>query len=148
MGITPRRGRVLRTTACCLLGAAIGAAPIAFSAESTGAQLARGGEAYQHNCTNGCHMPDLRAGAFAPALSGHLFVEHWQGLAVGELYERVRNTMPQQKPHSLDDQTYVDIVAFLLRSNGGDIGQELQSDPDALGNMVIRLDGRQDGHAD
>ena len=41
--------------------------------------------------------------------------------------------MPQQKPHSLSDQMYVDIVAYLLDANGLPPGKtELSPDPEVL----------------
>jgi polar amino acid transport system substrate-binding protein len=47
--------------------------------------------------------------------------------------------MPQDKPASLKDQQYADIVAFLLRSNGYPAGQqELRPDPTALKNVTFK----------
>jgi alcohol dehydrogenase (cytochrome c) len=104
----------------------------------TSAQADRGRSSYQANCSTGCHMTDLSAAARAPALAGDVFLQRWRGQNVYDLLERIRNTMPQQKPHSLDDRVYLNIVAFLLQSNGlpaGDV--ELNGDPRTLRRIVL-----------
>jgi len=102
-------------------------------------QWQRGKTEFETHCTNGCHMPDLTAGAVAPALKGSVFLQHWQGLGANELFERIRSTMPQQKPRSLSDQTYVDILAFVLHENGIGVGTtELQNDVDSLSGVIVK----------
>jgi plastocyanin len=120
------KGQLIVTAAGDATGGS--AAGSAFTAE----QSKRGKLAYESNCT-ACHKPDLTAAERAPALAGEGFLQHWRGLNAGELFERIRNTMPQQKPHSLSDQMYVDIIAYLLDSNGLPPGKsELRADPDVL----------------
>jgi quinohemoprotein ethanol dehydrogenase len=105
----------------------------------TEAQATRGRSSFETNCSSGCHMADLSGGARVPALAGERFLQHWQGSSAAVLLERIRNTMPQQKPHSLSDQVYVDIVAFLLQANGLPPGAlELTGDPAALGTVVLK----------
>jgi PQQ-dependent dehydrogenase (methanol/ethanol family) len=79
-------------------------------------QAARGKIEFERNCAGGCHMPDLTAGERAPALAGDSFMRHWR--SAEELFDRIRSTMPEQRPHSLSDQTYLDVLAFLLQSSG------------------------------
>jgi len=108
----------------------------------TAAQTARGKSIFLASCSNGCHMPDLAAGTRAPALAGDSFRERWQGHSGNELFERIRDTMPQQSPHSLSDGAYVDIVAFLLQANGYAAGEiELRADPGVLENLVVFSSG-------
>src|ERR1700743_2641893 len=76
--------------AFCICVAAIGVVTLSFGFAPATDQAARGSSAFQKNCTNGCHMPDLRAGPFAPALVGSAFLPHWLGLGVNELFDRVR----------------------------------------------------------
>ena len=38
------------------------------------------------------------------------------GLTMGDMFERLRISMPQNDPGSLTRQQYVDILAFMLRS--------------------------------
>ena len=59
----------------------------------------------------------------APALSGGSFNANWNGLTLGDLFERVRISMPQNSPGSLSRQAYVDILAFMLRSGSFPEGQ-------------------------
>jgi S-disulfanyl-L-cysteine oxidoreductase SoxD len=123
--------------------AAICAAALGLAAEARGAgpdeeQWQRGRTAYQTHCT-ACHRADLQAAAVAPALSGKIFLQHWQGLGANELFDRIRTTMPQQKPRSLDDQTYVDILAFILHENDVPTGgAPLQSDSDLLSGITVK----------
>jgi len=103
----------------------------------TAAQSRRGKSGYESNCV-ACHKRDLTAAERAPALAGDAFLQHWQGLSADELFERIRNTMPQQKPHSLSDQVYVDIVAYLLDANGAPAGNtELKPDADSLKSVLL-----------
>lgn len=53
-----------------------------------------------------------------PALAGDTFLRHWQGQRLEKLFTRTKMTMPQNSPQSLSDTGYIDIVAFLLESNG------------------------------
>jgi quinohemoprotein ethanol dehydrogenase len=102
-------------------------------------QANRGKHSFQLNCTNGCHMPDLTAGERAPALAGEAFLGHWASATAQDLFGRIRSTMPEQKPHSLSDQVYIDIVAFLLQANGLPSGDaELNSDAGILSTIPIK----------
>jgi hypothetical protein len=102
-------------------------------------QANRGKQSFQLNCTNGCHMPDLTAGERAPALAGEAFLGHWASATAQDLFGRIRSTMPEQKPHSLSDQVYIDIVAFLLQANGLPSGDaELNSDAGILSTIPIK----------
>ena len=53
----------------------------------------------------------------APALAGGTFLANWGGLTVGDLFERMRTTMPQDDPGKLSSQQYADILAFVLSGN-------------------------------
>src|SRR5258708_3003122 len=66
-------------------------------------QSARGQAAYLKNCSNGCHMPDLSGSERAPQLAGSVFIQHWRGTTLQDLFTRIQVTMPQTSPHSLDD---------------------------------------------
>jgi alcohol dehydrogenase (cytochrome c) len=79
-------------------------------------QASRGKVAYDKSCTS-CHMDNLSGNGEAPGLAGQTFMGHWQGQSILDLLERIRATMPQNKPGSLSAETYVDIIAFLLQSN-------------------------------
>ena len=78
-------------------------------------QAAAGRTAYQNNCAN-CHAPNL-AGREGPQLAGANFMTQWGGRTVADLVGFMRSTMPPGGA-SLVDQTYVDLAAFILDSNG------------------------------
>jgi mono/diheme cytochrome c family protein len=82
----------------------------------TEAQAARGQEAYRQECA-GCHLESLGGADMAPGLVGEAFQKQWTDLTVGDLFERIRISMPQDSPAHLSRQTYVDIVAYILNAN-------------------------------
>jgi len=43
---------------------------------------------------------------------------------LGELFERIRTTMPQDNPGKLSRAQYADILSFILKSNGYPAGQK------------------------
>ena len=81
------------------------------------AQAKRGETAYGQYCAK-CHGPDLMGADVAPPLTGVEFMSGWNDLSVGDLFERLRITMPADKPGSVSAQDNVDIVAFMLSKNG------------------------------
>ena len=86
------------------------------------AQSKRGETAYGQYCAT-CHGPDLMGADVAPPLTGVEFTSGWNDLTVGDLFERLRITMPADKPGSVSVQDNADIVAFLLAKNGFPAGQ-------------------------
>ena len=81
------------------------------------AQAKRGETAYAQYCAK-CHGPDLMGADVAPPLSGVEFMSGWNDLTVGDLFERLRITMPADKPGSVSAQDNADIIAFMLSKNG------------------------------
>jgi len=65
-----------------------------------------------------CHGASLGGVGEAPALVGAQFVSDFNGLTVGDLFERIRTTMPLNNPGALSREQYADILAFVLKSNG------------------------------
>src|SRR5215210_516360 len=63
-------------------------------------QAKRGEALYSENCAS-CHGPDLTGGEMAPGLTGGEFSSNWNDLSLGDLYERIRISMPQNAPGSL-----------------------------------------------
>jgi len=79
-------------------------------------QAKRGSALYQENCAS-CHGSELTGGEMAPPLSGGEFMAGWDGLTVGDLFERIRISMPQNSPGSLSGQQNSDILAFVFSAN-------------------------------
>ena len=80
------------------------------------AQAARGKALYAESCAS-CHGGELTGGEMAPPLAGGEFMAGWDGLTIGDLFERVRISMPQNAPGSLSGQQNADILAFMFNSN-------------------------------
>ena len=98
----------------------------------TDAQAERGRASYQQSCV-GCHRDDLRGDNTAPSLVGESFTFLWGDMEVGELSARIQKLMPPERPGSLPAQTYVDIIAFILKQNAFPAGNmELGPDPGSL----------------
>src|SRR6266550_2477142 len=76
-------------------------------------QAKRGEAIYSASCAS-CHGPDLSGGEMAPGLVGGQFGSNWDGLSVGDLYERIRVSMPQDNPGSLSRQENADVLAYLF----------------------------------
>jgi S-disulfanyl-L-cysteine oxidoreductase SoxD len=87
----------------------------------TQAQADRGKDLYSTQCAS-CHGPELTGGEMAPALTGGEFVSNWDGLTVGDLFERIRISMPQNSPGSLSGQQNADILSFVLSQNKFPVG--------------------------
>ncbi len=86
-------------------------------------QAERGRALYTESCS-GCHAADLRGDNTSPSLVGMSFDFLWGGSTLGELFTRVQERMPTDRPGSLSAQTYRDILAFVLRENSYPTGPE------------------------
>src|SRR6266550_4452506 len=65
-------------------------------------QATRGKALYSQECSS-CHGGELMAG--------------WDGLTVGDLFERIRISMPQNAPGSLSGQQNADVLAFIFSAS-------------------------------
>ena len=111
-------GAVAMALAVCGAGAGLAAhqAQSVWDGVYTTEQAQRGATFYQQSCAE-CHGPDLAGGELSPGLVGGQFVWNWNGLSVGDLFERLRVSMPQDMPSSVSRQEKADILAFLLEVN-------------------------------
>jgi mono/diheme cytochrome c family protein len=83
----------------------------------TGAQAERGKGRFVTSCGN-CHGVDLKGAAErGPALAGDPFMKTWQDRTAGSLFTKIKSDMPRNRPGSLTDEVYLDIVSFILQSN-------------------------------
>src|SRR5262244_2034730 len=79
-------------------------------------QAKRGAPMYSEFCAS-CHGPELMGGEMAPPLATGDFLSGWDGLTLGDLFERIRISMPQNAPGSLSGQQNADILAFVFNAN-------------------------------
>src|SRR5215467_6958145 len=79
-------------------------------------QAKRGDEAYHRQCAS-CHGATLAGGEAAPPLAGGEFLSTWNGLTLGDLFERIRISMPQDHPGKLSREQNADILSYILSVN-------------------------------
>ena len=104
----------------------------------TDEQARRGELAYRQSCVN-CHGPELEGADMTPPLTGGAFTANWNDLTLGDLFERIRATMPLDKPGTLSRQQNADVVAFLLKANQWPAGAaELSRELGALKQIRIQ----------
>ena len=90
----------------------------AFTAE----QAAAGWANYARSCSE-CHGTDLRGSSHGPELTGSGFLNNWGARTTTELVDYIRADMPPGLGGSLGEQAYLNIVAYLLESNGHQAGE-------------------------
>lgn len=104
----------------------------------TEAQSDRGKALYGRECAS-CHGDTLGGGESAPPLVGDGFLSNWNGLTVGDLFDRIRVSMPQDNPGRLSRQQDADIVAYMLAFNQFPAGKaELDTHSEVLKQIQIR----------
>jgi cytochrome c len=95
-------------------------------------QADRGEKVYVEQCAR-CHGDTLGGVESAPPLAGDVFNNNWEGVALADLFERMRSSMPQDKPGSLSRSQNVDVLAHMLRVGGFPAGdKELDAQAGAL----------------
>jgi mono/diheme cytochrome c family protein len=106
--------------AACFVGRAQEPAPAESKSVWDGVyteEQAKRGEPLYHKQCAACHGDALSGGESAPPLTGGAFLSNWNGLTLGDLFDRIRKTMPQNAPGKLSRQENADILAFALSVN-------------------------------
>ena len=131
-------GSCILTTAATLALAAQGGAPRSvWDGVYTDAQAIRGEKASAEQCAR-CHGQTLTGAEAAPALVGDVFNANWEGVPLGDLFERIRVSMPLDTPGSLSRQQNVDVIAYLLKLGKVPAGAaELTTDTTVLGQITF-----------
>jgi mono/diheme cytochrome c family protein len=107
-------------------------------------QADRGHPLYNEHCAS-CHADTLMGGEMSPPLVGGEFLSNWNGLTLGVLFERIRTTMPQNKPGKLAREVNADITAYILSVNKFPAGKtELPHAAEFL--KEIRIDSEKKSH--
>jgi len=94
------------------------AAGSAAAAGFTAEQAAAGQSAYNTNCAR-CHGARLE-GTEAPALVGTDVMQNWE--TAGGLYDFISVAMPPDAPGALGEETYINIIAYIMSFNGAQPG--------------------------
>jgi mono/diheme cytochrome c family protein len=121
-----------------VLGAA-GQAKSVWDGVYTEAQAKRGEEIYVEKCVR-CHGPTFQGGTDgATALTGPTFNGNWNNVPLDQMLDRVRLTMPMDKPATLSRQQTADALAFLLSINKMPAGQtELPRQAEILNQITYK----------
>lgn len=77
------------------------------------AQADRGRTAFDEVCSD-CHTTS--------EFRGRTFQSNWGRRTVYSFFRTIRSTMPDDNPGGLDEQTYLDVVSYILRINGHGAG--------------------------
>jgi mono/diheme cytochrome c family protein len=104
----------------------------------TAEQAKNGERVFQAQCAP-CHGADLHSVCpEAPDLTDGAFTYGWKDKTIAYRFQQIRSQMPPGAARSLDDQTYLDIIAYILQFNGIPAGTEkLVPDVGALERIVI-----------
>src|SRR5208283_4746057 len=98
----------------------------------TDAQAAHGEIGYREACAS-CHGEKLDGRGQIPPLAGSDFPSNWNGMTVGDLFEKIQTSMPADRPGQLGKEQNAAILAYILRSNKFPAGSnKLPGDADAL----------------
>ena len=79
-------------------------------------QAARGAALSKAACAS-CHGDKLQGKGQTPALVGSDFTMDWNGMTVGDLFEKMQTSMPADKPGQLSREQNAALLAFLLSAN-------------------------------
>lgn len=116
-----------------------GAAKTVWDGVYTDEQAKRGELAYKDNCGS-CHGADMGGDGFAPALAGGDFAGNWNDLSAGDLYERIRISMPPTGPNTVTNAQKADILAHMFAFNKYPAGTvELEPSTEALKLIKIEM---------
>ena len=107
----------------------------------TDAQAQAGQALYTGRCAS-CH----EAGGETIRLIGTSFTDAWRTRTTGDLYTRIKTTMPFSDPGSLSDAEAASVVAYILKSNGAMAGTADFTPATAVAiNTIIATRGNQGG---
>lgn len=105
----------------------------------TEAQAKRGEAVYFDTCVR-CHGPQLQGGNDgAGPLTGPTFSGNWNGVPLGQMVDRMRATMPLDKPNTLTRQQTTDVLTYILSVNKVPPGKiELPRQVDLLNTITFK----------
>jgi S-disulfanyl-L-cysteine oxidoreductase SoxD len=82
----------------------------------TEVQSKRGEAIYMEMCAN-CHGAELEGLDMSPPLAGATFSSNWNELTLGDLADRIRISMPADRPGTMTRAQVADVMAYMLSAN-------------------------------
>src|SRR5215510_1213816 len=108
-------------------------------------QARRGKAEFDQTCSR-CHNLALIGSERGPAIKGATFLSHWEKDTLGGLFIKIRDTMPEGGPGTLNENVKIDILTYILQQNGFPEGKnELKNDVSALEDIQMSKKGIWDG---
>jgi mono/diheme cytochrome c family protein len=105
----------------------------------TEAQATRGKAAYDTSCSS-CHAADL-SGFSGPPLTGDRFMDRWREFNLNILSDLIKNTMPLNNAGTLSEAGYLEVVAYILRTNGLPAGSDALTAGAVTSTLLVGKDG-------
>lgn len=133
----PRQGTVFAATfigASFLISGTMQSSPAASTRSGiyTDEQAKQGSASYAKNCAS-CHSADLSGEGQAPPLADEEFTGNWSGKTVDDLFEKIQDSMPGDRPGALSRTENADILAYILSVNKFPAGtSKLSSEAEVL----------------
>jgi mono/diheme cytochrome c family protein len=93
-------------------------------------QAKRGRASYDGKCAS-CHD----GGTMGPELWGDPFLTQWENKDVASFFTRIQTTMPEDAPGTLSESDVLDIIAYVLQTNGFPAGDKAIESKNALAAM-------------
>ena len=108
-------------------------------------QAKRGKAEFDQTCSR-CHNLALIGSERGPAIKGSTFLSHWDKGSVADLFIKIRDTMPEGGPGTLNEDLKIDILSYILQQNGFPAGtDELKKDLSSLEDIRLAKKGIWDG---
>jgi mono/diheme cytochrome c family protein len=133
--------RIERIGLVCVMAAGIAAAASGQTTTTTTAetvadrvfsadQAKRGRASYDGKCAS-CHD----GGTMGPELWGDPFLTQWENKEVASFFTRIQTTMPEDAPGTLAEKEVLDIIAYVIQTNGFPAGDNELASKDALAKL-------------
>jgi S-disulfanyl-L-cysteine oxidoreductase SoxD len=92
----------------------------------------RGRTTYDTKCAS-CHD----GGTMGPELWGDAFLTTWDNKDLGALFTRIQTTMPEDAPGSLTENEALDVIAYIVQTNGFPAGDKALPSASALASIKL-----------
>jgi mono/diheme cytochrome c family protein len=80
------------------------------------AQAQGGQKIFAAQCAQ-CHGANFRGGFGVASLAGAAFTTLWGEKTLQSLFDKMKSTMPLERPGTLPDQAYIEVLARILEVN-------------------------------